>query len=670
MRLGEIGRWLPMATIAVEDRRFYTHDGVDLYALAGAFFRNIRNARIVSGASTITQQTVKLATGRTLRTFGVKWREALSAIRLEREWSKEKILEAYLNRLDYGNRRIGPAAASFAYFGKRPATLTFGEAVFLAGLPQSPSRLNPWRSPEKAMERFRRNVERLGRLGLLPEGISAAALLASPPQPGRHELSAAAPHFAHEAASRTAEARVRTTLDGDLQAVAQLLLDAHRRTVAPLGATASAVVVVENATGAVRVLCSSAKLEQADINAAAVPRCAGSTLKPFLYAAAIDRRIFTAASLLPDTEDAIRGEYADYDPQNYNRRSLGPVRLREALGNSLNVPAVVTVARLGARGAFEELRRWGLGFSRSFEDCGAGFALGNAEVTLLDLTGAYASLARGGEAWKATLVVGEPVEPCRMASPEACAIIADILCDNDARRISFGNASPLSLGVRVAVKTGTSSGFRDGWCVGFTREHTVGVWTGNLDGSPMAAALAVRSAAPLWASVVRDLLARGDHPLPELQETEKLKPVLVAKESGYIPRADEPTLREWFLSGTEPTIRAADAYELRNGKITFVLPPEYASWCAGSQNRLGAATSTAGFRILFPKDGSVFEFNPHLPRGQQSLPLKSSEQDCEWYVNGVRLETSSLPLLPGRWTLSARSRGRQHSATVTVGQAE
>ena len=670
MRLADIGRWLPMATIAVEDRRFYSHDGVDLCSLAGAFLRNMRNVRIISGASTITQQTIKLATGRTQRTFGVKWREALSAIRLERTWSKGKILEAYLNRLDYGNRRIGPAAASFAYFGKVPAALTFSEAVFLAGLPQSPSRLNPWRNPESAMDRFRHNVKRLGRLGLLPEGLNAATLLASPPQIGRHELAASAPHFAREATGRAGESRARTTLDIDLQGDVQRLLGAHRLAVAPLGASACAVVVVENATGAVRALSSSAKPEQADINAAAVPRCAGSTLKPFLYSAAIDRRIFTAASLLPDTENAVRGAYEDYDPQNYNHRSLGPVRLREALGNSLNVPAVVTVARLGARGAFEDLRRWGFSFPHEFDSYGAGFVLGNAEITLLDLAGAYASLARGGEAWKTTMIVGEPVEPCRVATPEACAIITDILCDNDARRISFGSASPLNIGVRVAVKTGTSSGFRDGWCVGFTREHTVAVWTGNLDGSPMSAALAVRSAAPLWASVTRDLLARGDRSLPELTETEKLKPFLVAKESGGSPGAHEPSLREWFLAGTEPSVRAEEFYGSRDGKRTFLLTPEYAEWCAGPQNRLGAAVTDQGFSILFPRDGAVFEFNPNLPHGQQAIPLKSSEPGCEWFVNGVRLDNPLMPLQPGRWTLTARSRGREQSAIVTVGQVD
>ncbi len=664
--LKEFGKWLPVATVAVEDHRFYSHGGIDYYSVLGAVLRNVRNGRVISGASTITQQTVKLATGREQRTFGIKWREALSAIRFEREWGKAKILEAYLNRLDYGNRRIGPVAASHAYFGKAPSELTFSEAVFLAGLPQSPSRLNPWRNPEKALLRYRRNVQRLDRQGLLPDGITAASLLASPPVVGRHDLPASAPHFARAAIGRAGATDVRTTLDLDLQETVDRLVEAHRRTIAPLGATACAVVVIDNASGAVRAMSSSARAEQADINAADVPRSAGSTLKPFLYLTAIERRVCTAASLLPDTEDAIRGAYADYDPQNFNRRSLGPVRLREALGNSLNVPAVVTLSRLGARGTFGELERWGFGFRGGFDAYGAGFVLGNAEVTLLDLAGAYASLARGGEAWKATLFIGEGVEPRRMASPEACAILADILCDNEARRISFGTSSVLNVGARVAVKTGTSSGFRDGWCAGFTREHTVAVWAGNLDGSPMVSALAIRSAAPLWASIISQLLAAGDRPLEELRESDRLKSCLVAKETGLIPRAGEPAVHEWFLAGTSPEAPAADLYKSRDGKEKLVLPAEYAAWCAGPQNRFGAVANPQGFSILSPRDGATFVLNPNLPLNQQELPLKSSVPDCEWYMNGERLPHPKLRLQPGRWTLSARSHGREQSATVTV----
>jgi penicillin-binding protein 1C len=411
---------------------------------------------------------------------------------------------------------------------------------------------------------------------------------------------------------------------------------------------------------------SSALPQHNDVNLTTTPRSAGSTLKPFLYLEAIDRKLATAATLLPDTEEAIREAYSDYDPRNYNDRFLGPVRLREALGNSLNVPAVVTLSRTGARESFWKLKSWGLNFHEGFDAYGAGFILGNAEVSLLDLAGAYASLARAGLAWHPILLAGEPAEPVRCGSPAAAAIITDILCDNDARRISFGNASPLNVSARVAVKTGTSSGFRDGWCIGFTGQHTIAVWTGNPDGSPMNAALAVRSAAPIWNAITKFLLARGDSPLPEIPETGELESCLVAKESGLLPRPGEPALREWFLPGTAPTEPASTMYRPVKGKETLILPSTYADWCASSQNRLGAVAETDGFAILFPKNGAVFSLNPALPAGQQMLVPQCSDPACEWFANGQKLASSKLRLRPGEYTLTAKSRGQERTASFRV----
>ncbi|MEI8313627.1 MAG: penicillin-binding transpeptidase domain-containing protein, partial [Verrucomicrobiota bacterium] len=365
-------------------------------------------------------------------------------------------------------------------------------------------------------------------------------------------------------------------------------------------------------------------------------------------------------------EEAIRGTYSDYDPQNYNHRFLGPVRVREALGNSLNVPAVVTLGKLGARETFEKLGRWGVRFRGNFDAYGAGFILGNAEISLLDLAGAYASLARGGEAWRATLLVGEPVEPVRCASEPACAIVTDILCDNDSRRLSFGDHSPLDLGVRVAVKTGTSSGFRDGWCVGFTKEHTLAVWTGNPDGSPMNATLAVRSAAPVWNAIAQYLLAKGDSPLPPPDESMGMEKRMIARETGLVPRDGEPSLQEWFLPGTAPAESAATMYETRGGREVLSLPAEYAAWCAGPQNRMGAAAKGDGFRILFPKDGAVFVFNPNLPPNQQMLVPKSTDPSCEWFANGKKIEPGRFRLQPGNWTLTAKSGRSERTATIRV----
>ncbi len=665
-RLAEIGPSLITATVAIEDHRFFRHPGVDVIAMSGAALRNVWNRKIISGASTITQQTVKLGVGRTRRTMDAKWREGFAALRLDREWSKEKILEAYFNRLDYGNRRIGPIAAAFAYFGKPPCALTFAEAVYLAGIPQSPTRLNPWKNPQQTLARYRRNIQRMERQHLVPEGISAQTLLEAPPSPGRFGMVTEAPHFVREAFARMPAGARRTTLDLDLQGVVGRIVEAAKSEREEIGASACGVVVIDNATGGVRSMVSVAEPRHRDINLTTMRRSVGSTLKPFLYLEAISNKTLTAATILPDTEEAIRSTYEDYDPQNYNHRFLGPVRVREALGNSLNVPAVVTLSRLGARSTFARLTAWGLEFGDVFDAYGAGFVLGNAEASLLDLAGAYASLARGGRAWRATLLVGEPTHPTNCATPAACAILTDILTDPHARRRAFGDHSALDTGARVAVKTGTSSGFRDGWCVGFTREHTVAVWTGNPDGSPMNAALSVRSAAPVWNAVVSYLLAHGDSPVPEPREDLGLEKCLIASETGFLPRPGEASLTEWFLPGTAPTRNASECYEQREGREVQVLPEEFAGWCASPQNRIGAVTGHPEFKILFPKDGAVFVFNPNLPHSQQLLIPTSTDPYCEWFANGEKLSFARIPLTPGQWTLTAKSGSRLQSATFRV----
>ncbi len=670
--LRDFGRWLPLATVGIEDHRFWTHHGVDWTATIGALLRNMRNFRVISGASTITQQTVKILGPRARRTLEVKTRESFSALALERQWSKERILETYLNRIDYGNRRFGAEAAAQAYFGKPAIDLTLAEAIFLAGLPQSPTRLNPWKNPALAYRRYERNVTHLAKIHRLPPGITAAQLLAAPPRIERHAPENLAPHFTALAQEKSASISIKnspalkTTLDLDLQHVAETLLHEHLRNATGLGIGDAALVIIENSTGTIRALASSGRAEHAAINAALTPRSAGSTLKPFIYLAALERHLLTAATLLPDTPQAIGATYADYDPQNYTHRSYGPVRLREALGNSLNVPAVIVTSQLGARDAFNSLRRWGFVFSKNFDAYGAGFILGNADIRLVDLAAAYAGIARGGIAWSARALVNEPIESVRLASPEACAIITDILCDNEARRLSFGRNSPLDLGARVAVKTGTSSGFRDRWCVGFDREHTVAVWAGNLDGKPLGEVLAVRAAAPLWASAMRYLLAHGDSPLPPPAASSKLASLDVAAETGLLPRPGEPIVREWFLPGTEPKATAASTYAKIAGRDTLVLPPDYAAWCASPENRLGAIARSDAFEIVFPKNGAVFEWSAHLPAGQQTLTPLSTTPACEWFLNGRRLITPAIPLARGHWTLTARTAGEERTARFTV----
>ncbi len=407
-RLDEMGKWLPRVTVALEDHRFYEHAGVDWRATASACTRNLKAHRIVSGASTITQQLVKMASGRQRRSWFGKFYETIVAWKIERRWSKERILTEYLNRSSYGNRRLGPEAAARAYFGKSARDLTLAESIFLAGLPQAPTRFNPWRHPELATRKYERSLARLAQLGVI-SGEEQALLAKSAPVAQRFDPPRLAPHFVDAVVARNPSLRgtVRTSLDLDLQNTAERFVRSHLAALNRYDITQAAMVILDNETGAVRAMVGSNNYAANQVNGAMRPRSCGSTLKPFVYLAAIDRHLLTAASLLPDTAEAIRDEYADYDPQNYNHRYLGPVRLREALGCSLNVPAVFALSQLGARAAFFELQKWGFKFPRTLSDYGAGFVLGNAEIRLVDLAGAYAGLARNGISMQAKFLTAE-----------------------------------------------------------------------------------------------------------------------------------------------------------------------------------------------------------------------------------------------------------------------
>ena len=666
--LEQMGPWLPRVTVALEDRRFYDHRGIDWRASIAACARNLRSHRIVSGASTITQQLVKLAAGRKQRSWCSKLYETMVAWKLERRWSKERILSEYLNRSSYGNRRIGPEASARAYFGKPARDLTLSEAIFLAGLPQAPTRFNPWRHPEEANRKYERSLRRLTDLGVITR--DQQSLLVEPPKIVRSDPPRLAPHFVDAVVARNPRlgGTVRTTIDLDLQPIIERLVRSHLSALNRHDITQAAAVVVENATGAIRAMVGSENYAVSQINGAMQPRSCGSTLKPFVYLDAIDKRLFTAASLLPDTPDAIRNEYADYDPQNYSHHYFGPVRLREALGCSLNVPAVFVLSQLGARPTFYQLQKWGFNFPQGLDDYGAGFVLGNAETRLVDLAAAYAGLARGGTAMRAKFLAAEHQPIMRIASREATAVVTDILCDNDARQKTFGLHSPLALDERVAAKTGTSSGFRDTWTVGFDKEHTVAVWAGNFDGHPMRDTFAVRAATPLWAAIMQELLRR-DHPLDAPVENARLVRREICEMTGLLPsRFSKATTQELFLEGTEPH-EDSKAYFANDGKL--ILPDAYARWCASRDNAIGAHVRSE-FRITSPPPNAQYQIDPILPPSQQMVELTAAcTNDVEWFVNGVRVSPARdgrffWQLAAGEWNVRAVSQDKLADEKITV----
>ncbi len=680
--LEEMGRLLPAVTVAIEDRRFFQHHGIEFRALAASLIANLRAGRVVRGGSTITQQFVKIALGRTTgapRRFIDKIEEGWYALRLEICREKNRILQDYLNCVDYGNRLIGPYAASNAYFGKHPSKLNLAEAIYLVTIAQSPTRFNPLRQPGAAQERYKKIIAQLQKNGWLSHEEAERCRENAPTvQKGAFERRMW--YFAELVCSSKARegSEIRTTLDLLLQRSATQLARLALDELSTARASAVAIVIVENRTGAVRALVSeSTDAATREINMAVEPRSPGSTIKPFLYAQALEERVLTAASLLADTEDAPRSIFPDYAPRNYNASYLGPVRVRQALGNSLNVPAIVALGAVGPRRMFERLRDWSIRPARDFNSCGAGFILGNLEITALDLAAAYAALARGGVAQDLVYVEGALPEQRRVVSAETAAIVSDILCDNQARQATFGAHSPLATPVRVASKTGTSSDFRDAWTAGFTRQHTVVVWVGNASGLQMSETLAIQSAAPLWRRLIDELLRRGDTGIDALDRTGlNLECVEICALTGLRPsQLSAHKVREWFLPGTTPDVDASVMLGVNNGNVTMVLPPSYAAWCASPHNLIRAKSRIDSLAIVSPKAGAVYRIDRSLPRHQQVVEFiavrPSDSPSAVWILNGATLPAEQSgrvqwPLAPGTHHLVARSGSDTAEVRFTV----
>ncbi|MBU1908923.1 MAG: penicillin-binding protein 1C [Verrucomicrobia bacterium] len=500
------GDWIAQAVIAAEDQRFYRHPGVDPLALLRAVGQNLLHFRRVSGASTLSTQVIRLLQPRP-RTLRTKLIEAFRAVQLERVLTKREILEQYLNRAPFGSNIIGIEAAARRYFSKSARDLSLAEAALLAGLPQAPSRYRPDRHPARARWRRAYVLDRMAALGMIT-GAQRARALGRPCviRPGAYPFCA--PHFAQfvfDHMPRSMEGRqVRTTLDPDLQALAETALRRQCTYLDPQGIRGGAVVILDVKTSAIRAMVGSPDYfdvrYQGQVNGATASRGAGSTLKPFVYAAAFDRGLATPLTVLRD-EPAL---YRDYRPANFNRDFRGDVTARDALILSLNLPVLALAERIGAERLQGLFRRAGLRtLTRSADHYGLGLVLGQAEVKLLDLANAYAAFARGGlwRPWRMCEDSAPVVPPLRrrkdspvakrrsysesegtqLFSPEASWLIADILGGDERAGELSGHVADAHL-PRMAWKTGTSSACRDAWTVAFNPDYVVGVWIGNPSG--------------------------------------------------------------------------------------------------------------------------------------------------------------------------------------------
>ncbi len=543
------------ATLAGEDHRFFDHPGVDLGAMVRAVVLAARERRLVSGGSTITMQLVRLVEPHP-RTLVGKVREVMAALRLERAVSKETILEQYLNRAYYGNGAFGIEQAAQRYFGKPARALGAGQAALLAVLPRAPRTYDPRRALPVALARRAHVLALMEKRGLID--VEARRRIEHDPVPLTWtDAPSRARHFVDWVLASMPEGRsghLRTTLDLRLQTRLEVAVAEHLSVDARLAQ--AGLVVVEPLTGDVLAMVVSSGESQ--VNITTVPRHPGSTLKPFVYAMAIEAGD-GPATLANDRQAAIPG----YEPRR-RMRQRDPSPYRDALAGSFNLAAVGVLHRVGVAPALERLRGVGLGpLTGTAPEYGLDLALGSARVRLVDLAAAYAFLVNGGNVPRIRFLAAErPSFRSGLFTAEASFMVMDILADNAARRAVFGAELPLDLPFRVAAKTGTSSGFADTLTVAATREAVVAAWVGAFDGSGTKGTLAMWSAAPLVRAGMLAVRDRQGHALTLPSRPAGVVTATVCRVSGQLAGRGCPTRRELFGAGRAPTSPCAGHLEM------------------------------------------------------------------------------------------------------------
>ena len=672
-------------TLAAEDKRFYHHGGVDFLATGRAARDFFSKRRIVSGASTITQQLIKISAPPAKRRPLTKAYEALAARRLETIWSKEQILTAYLNRLDYGNLRTGSAEAARFYFQKPLADLSLAECALLAGIPQAPSRLNPLRHPDRAIARRNVVLKRLASSGKidpariansLSEPLNLRPLRESQPAPW---LATLTPPSINDCPNR----QISTSLDLPIQSALEAIVREETAKLKAANLRHAAVVAIHNPTGGILALVSSADWNDprgGQFNGTTVPRSPGSTLKPFTYLLAMERNRRTPASVLSDIPSPYRTPQGLDLPENYDHAYRGPVTLRSALACSLNVPAMRELNSLGGPAPLHQLlTQLGIATLGTDPDAdGLGLTIGNAPVRLIELANAYATLARTGRHLPPILFPSETPPPSfRLPfSQSSFHLLADVLSDPAARAPSFPPGGPLDLPFRCAVKTGTSSDFRDNWCIGYTPEFTVGVWAGNFENQPMKGISGVSGAAPIFHRAM--LRLHRDHPPTWFQRPKDLVDITIDSRNGKLIPADSknPHLRRDLVPPDRiPPVATAADYDA-SGKA--LLDPTYTAWFQSRHNlRRGelaldpAPALLEPLKIITPANGTTLLLDPEIPSGSDKLrPVTNLPGTARWTSPTLRIDPSTpepiIHLAPGTHTLTATDPRTGTSQNITL----
>jgi penicillin-binding protein 1C len=587
------------AVLLVEDRRFYRHHGVDWVALAASALRNPVAERR-RGGSTITMQLTgllhkRLKSPKGGRTVKQKWNQVLAALELEKTWSKEQILEAYVNLVSYRLELQGLSAAARGLFDKEPGGLNEAESFILAALITAPNA-----PADRVIRRASFLAQSLGApatgreiKGRTGEGLRSPYRIRS--------VASLAPQAAHYLL-QGGESRVVSTIDGRMQRMALEALNQVLSGLKDSRVADGAVLVVDNRTGEILVYVgnSGSTASAPWVDGIMARRQAGSTLKPFLYGLAIEKGLLTPASLLDDSPLQVPTATGLYVPRNYDGHFRGPVSVRTALSASLNIPAVRTLLLVGLQPLMDRFKQLGLeSLTEEADYYGVALALGSADLTLRELTNAYRTLANGGLWSELKLRLDQPTgKAVRIFDSDAAWIISHILADREARSATFGLENPLSTRFWTAAKTGTSKDMRDNWCLGYSEKYTVGVWVGNFSGEPMKNVSGVSGAAPIWLEMMNALHADRPSRPPRLPAG-----VLQARVSFH--QDLESPREELFLKGTEP------AFPVR------------------------LDTTYQKHRIVYPAPETLISLDPEIPEDLQRVPFRFQPPApaYEWVLN-------------------------------------
>lgn len=583
VELKDVSKYLKDATVAIEDKNFYKHQGVSQTGILRAIV-NIIFKREIQGGSTITQQLIKNVLLTSQKTIPRKVKEIILAVLVEQKYNKDQIFQMYLNEAPYGGSFWGIGSAAKGYFDKSPYDLTIVESAFLAGLPQRPNYFSPFYGKNDAWKQRAKDVLRRMRedkyITRAEENTSLKGLeklkFETP------NLSINAPHFVFyvrdqiekEFGSKVLDQgiKVKTTLSLDAQKVTEKIVNEEIKKLKSAKVGNGAAVAIDSKSGEILAMVGSYDFNNKDygkFNASTGLRQPGSAIKPLTYALALEKG-YTASTVIMDLKTTFpnQGE-EDYIPVNYDGKFRGPVQLRFALANSINIPAVKLLAMVGIRDFLQKAENLGLDTlaptQENLNRFGLSITLGGGEVKLLDLTSAYSSFARGGtfleesgileikdNKGRSIFKAKKPREN-RVFSEETSFILSHILSDNIARSAEFGLNSYLNIGGKtVAAKTGTTNDKRDNWTIGYTKDITVGVWVGNNDNSPMDPIIAsgATGASPIWHRIMTQLLK--DYGDGIIAQPKKVKALTVDAFLGGLPKDSYPTRAEYFKEGTEP----------------------------------------------------------------------------------------------------------------------